>query len=98
MRGAQDMTGHHAFLSCCPFFGTGVHVILVSSYMSITQASEKWNLSKRRINTLCSQNRIPRVTRIGTIWAIPVDAEKPSDARIKNGRYIGCSKKNVPTD
>ena len=67
-------------------------------YMSITQASEKWNLSKRRINTLCSQNRIPRVTRIGTIWAIPVDAEKPSDARIKNSRYIGCSKKNVPTD
>lgn len=67
-------------------------------YMSITQASEKWNLSKRRINTLCLQNRIPRVTRIGTTWAIPVDAEKPRDARIKSGRYIGCSKRKSLTN
>ena len=26
--------------------------------------------------------------RIGSVWGIPEDAEKPADARIKNGRYI----------
>lgn len=26
--------------------------------------------------------------RIGTYWAIPEDAEKPSDARVKSGKYI----------
>ena len=24
----------------------------------------------------------------GTVWGIPEDAEKPADARIKNGNYI----------
>ena len=27
-------------------------------------------------------------TSIGTVWGIPEDAEKPADARIKNGKYI----------
>ena len=26
--------------------------------------------------------------RIGSVWGIPEDAEKPADARIKNGKYI----------
>ncbi len=26
--------------------------------------------------------------RFGKAWAIPVDTEKPSDARVKSGKYI----------
>ena len=26
--------------------------------------------------------------RIGSVWGIPENAEKPADARIKNGKYI----------
>lgn len=26
--------------------------------------------------------------KIGSYWAIPEDAEKPADARIKSGRYV----------
>ncbi|MCI2057083.1 MAG: helix-turn-helix domain-containing protein [Oscillibacter sp.] len=66
-------------------------------YLSITQTAEKWSISKRRVLTLCSQNRIPDVIRVGTAWAIPANAEKPSDARIKSGKYIGISKK-TPSD
>lgn len=62
-------------------------------YISIAQAAEKWGLSRRRVLTLCSQGRIPGVTRLGTIWMIPNDAEKPADARIKSGKYIGYSAK-----
>ena len=57
-------------------------------YLSIRQTSEKWNLSARWINDLCTKGRIPGAIKIGSYWAIPADAEKPKDARIKSGRYI----------
>ena len=57
-------------------------------YLSISQVAEKWRLSTRRINVLCSEGRIPGATKIGSYWAIPEDAEKPADARIKSGRYV----------
>lgn len=57
-------------------------------YLSISQTAEKWNISKRRIQVLCSQDRIPGAMRIGYTWAIPADAEKPTDKRIKSGKYI----------
>lgn len=56
-------------------------------YLSIRQTSEKWGLSPRRINEFCSEGRIPGATKIGSYWAIPADAERPKDERIKSGRY-----------
>ena len=63
-------------------------------YLSILETSKKWGVSKRRIQILCAEDRIPGATRIGNYWAIPDDAEKPKDARIKSGRYIK-QKKNA---
>ena len=57
-------------------------------YMTIAEAAKKWNISRRRVQTLCSQNRIPGLDRLGAIWMIPKDAVKPVDARIKSGKYI----------
>ena len=57
-------------------------------YLSIRQTSEKWGISPRRIQVLCATNRIPGAVRIGYSWAIPSDAVKPTDARIKSGKYI----------
>lgn len=57
-------------------------------YLSISQTSEKWNLSVRRIQTLCVTGRIPGATKIGSYWAIPSDADKPKDERVKSGKYI----------
>lgn len=57
-------------------------------YLSILEISKKWGISKRRIQILCAENRIPGAMRIGNYWAIPEDAVKPKDARIKSGRYI----------
>lgn len=56
-------------------------------YLSIRQTSEKWNVSARWINDLCSGGRIPGAMKIGSYWAIPEDATKPTDARVKSGRY-----------
>lgn len=57
-------------------------------YLSIRQISERWDISPRRIQVLCSNNRIPGAFRVGSVWAIPSNAEKPKDARIKSGKYI----------
>ena len=57
-------------------------------YLSISQVAEKWRLSTRRINVLCSEGRILGATKIVSYWAIPADAEKPADARVKSGRYV----------
>lgn len=57
-------------------------------YMSINQAAKEWGISHRRIQILCAQNRIAGACRIGHMWAIPKDSQKPDDARVKSGKYI----------
>ena len=57
-------------------------------YLSITQTAERWGVSTRRIQILCGEGRVSGAIRIGSVWGIPEDAEKPADARIKSGKYI----------
>lgn len=57
-------------------------------YISIRQLSEKWGISTRRIQILCGQGRVPGAMRIANTWAVPADAVKPKDERIKSGKYI----------
>ena len=56
--------------------------------MTIKQAAQKWGIGERRINTLCQEGRIEGAVKFGKSWAIPADAKKPIDQRIKTGRYI----------
>ena len=64
-------------------------------YLSIRQTAEKWGISVRRIQILCKEKRIPGAIRIDYSWAIPANAEKPEDARIKSGKYM---KRKVDTE
>lgn len=50
-------------------------------YISIAEAAEKWGITRRRVQVLCAQSRIPGLTKFGKAWAIPKDAEKPIDKR-----------------
>ena len=52
-------------------------------YMSVKETAEKWGVSERRIQRLCSENRIKGVIHFSRVWAIPKDAKKPVDARRK---------------
>lgn len=66
--------------------------------MTIQQAAEKWKITERRIQVLCTQGRLPGATKFGRQWAIPVHIEKPKDGRIKSGKYIkkgDSSKENM---
>lgn len=57
-------------------------------YMSTREASEKWGISVRRVQTVCEQNKIAGVTRLGNVYAIPTNAEKPKDGRIRSGKFV----------
>ena len=63
-------------------------------YLTISQTAEKWGIKGRRVTALCSEGRIPGAKRFGNAWMVPEDAEKPTDARIKSGNYIGFSQQH----
>ena len=52
-------------------------------YITTVQAAEKWNISDRRIRTLCKEGKIPGVVVKGNRYRIPADAQKPADGRVK---------------
>lgn len=52
-------------------------------YMSVSEAATKWGITKRRVQKLCEENRIPSVIKISRVWLIPAEVEKPVDRRRK---------------
>ncbi len=52
-------------------------------YMTAGQAAKKWSISQRRVQILCSQQRIEGIFKLGENWAIPISANKPEDFRKK---------------
>ena len=64
-------------------------------YMTASQAAKKWNISQRRVQILCSENRIKGTFKLGEAWAIPENAEKPEDNRKvkkQNENICSCNK------
>lgn len=55
-------------------------------YIKIDELAQRWGVSTRRIQTLCSQGRIEGAVRFGRDWMIPKDVKRPVDGRTKNGR------------
>lgn len=53
-------------------------------YLSVQEFSNKWNISKRRIQILCKEGRIEGAKMIGNMWVIPAAAKRPNDARTKS--------------
>lgn len=60
----------------------------VMEYMSCPEAAKKWGISERRVQVLCRENRILGVSKLGYMWLIPKDAEKPIDGRTKQGKEL----------
>lgn len=57
-------------------------------FMTVNEAAEKWGISDRRIRVLCAEGKIPGAHQEGRGWKIPIDAEKPSDGRLKSKESI----------
>jgi hypothetical protein len=50
-------------------------------YITAQEAADKWNITRRRVQILCTGDRIDGAIKIANLWLIPKDAEKPSDKR-----------------
>ena len=56
--------------------------------LTTSEMAEKWDISRRRVTTLCSEGRIKGAILKVNTWLIPENAEKPDDPRRvrKNGQ------------
>ena len=56
--------------------------------LTTSEMAKKWDISRRRVTTLCAQGRIEGAILKGNTWLIPENAEKPGDPRRvrKNGQ------------
>ena len=59
-------------------------------YLTVRETAEKWNLSDRTVQQLCSQGRIPGARKFGRSWAVPADADKPADPRRSRGGSVAA--------
>ena len=49
--------------------------------LTTTQMAEKWEISRRRVTTLCREGRVEGAILRGNTWLIPDDAQKQDDIR-----------------
>jgi hypothetical protein len=69
--------GNSAYWGVCPI-----------ELLTVKLASEQWGISSRRVTKLCEEGRIKNASKIAGAWIMPLDTEKPDDARIRSGKYI----------
>lgn len=65
----------------------------MDDYLTIKEIAEKWELTTRRVQKMCSDGKIQGASKFGRDWAIPKDAERPADGRITTGEYKNWRKK-----
>lgn len=53
----------------------------IVEYVSTTEIAKKWNISRRRVTTLCREGRIKGAIFTANTWIVPEDAKKPEDPR-----------------
>ncbi len=49
----------------------------MNGYMTVEEASEKWEITPRRVQILCRENRVPGAEKQGNVWFIPNCLDKP---------------------
>ena len=69
----------------------------MANVMTTREASERWGISERRINTLCAEGDCRGAYKEGNRWFIPQEVQKPADKRRKQGAaQIKASVKKLP--
>lgn len=66
---------------------------MIDGFVTAKDMSKRWGVTVRTIQTMCSEGKIEGATKFGNVWAIPIDAEKPTDNRVTSGNYKNWRKK-----
>ena len=59
----------------------------MAEMISVREAAVRWNITERRVATLCKNGRIAGAEKQGNRWLIPADTQKPADQRLKTGAF-----------
>ena len=59
----------------------------MDGFMTVKETAERWRLTERRVQKMCSDGKIEGVQKFGSAWVIPEEAEKPEDGRVTTGKY-----------
>ena len=62
-------------------------------YITTHETADKWGITARRVQLLCSQGRIEGAIKKSSVWLIPQEAEKPLDGRAD--RKASRKKENI---
>ena len=59
----------------------------MAEMISVREAAVRWNITERRVATLCKNGRIAGAKKQGNRWLMPADTQKPADQRLKTGAF-----------
>lgn len=62
-------------------------------YISVAEMAERWQLTGRRVQVLCNQQRVQGAIKQSGVWLIPFDAKKPE--RLLAGKKNPMKKKKL---
>lgn len=71
---------------------------MIGGYVSIREKAEEWGVTPRRVQTMCAAGRIEGAGKMGNMWVIPIDAERPMDKRVTSGKYRNWRKSRMTTE
>lgn len=60
---------------------------MLDGYKTVNEIAVEWKLKPRSVQIMCADGRIVGASKVGNMWFVPKNVEKPVDARIKSGRY-----------
>ncbi|MBO5022481.1 MAG: Fic family protein [Clostridia bacterium] len=64
-------------------------------YITIKEASLKWEISERRIRKLCEEGRIAGAVKVGKSWNIPKEASKPQRKNLSTDIFAEIERKRA---
>jgi len=64
----------------------------IQEYISVQEAADKWDVTNRQVQKMCSEGKVNGAIRFGRSWAIPSGTQKPT---ITRQTKPGSRKKNI---
>lgn len=52
------------------------------NYKTLREVAEEWGITVRRVQMLCVDGKLPGAKKLGKMWVVPADVERPVDKRV----------------